>query len=276
TSLLIIFILLSGWFVFFLFRGLPIRNLLWHHIKNIGVMNQFEIREFQISKNDVKGRQDLSLFGPWCRHAVKIFQEFDALLTIVCHDPGMEKKKESRIETWLKKRMDSSLSYWLVLLLFTLFLAAVVFGIVAISYVVENVLTPVQSFYTEFVFCTVLALVFLVFVIRCILRRKRSAAVMLAAAAAVFVFFSARFALDLPYLNNPPATTLHNISLEMKIDYSPDSTVHYYMLYGYDDEGKMQSLEVDVNTYDDFRSRADTAVVTYLPHSHKIMNIDFF
>lgn len=188
----------------------------------------------------------------------------------------MKKKKENPIVTLLDKRMSSNFSYWLMIILITLSLSAVVFGIVALYYVVKNAMPSAQRFYTEFALCAAAALVSLIFTIRCFIRHKRSVAVMLAAVVAIFLSFCVRFALDVPYVSNPRTTTLHNITMDMEIDYWGDIVVLDYMLYGYDEEGKKHSLKIDGNDYNDYRSRADTAVISYLPHSHKIMNIDFF
>lgn len=178
----------------------------------------------------------------------------------------MEKKKENLIMTFLDKH--PGFIYWAIQILIMLAVAAVAFGIV----VVQFGLPHVYSFYIEFAFCAAAALVSLIFTIHCFIQHKCSSAVMLAAVVAVFLFFSVRFALDLPYVSNPRTMTLHNITMDMKIRYSD----HDYMLYGYDEEGKKHSLEIDVNDYYDYRCRADTAVISYLPYSHKIMNIDFF
>lgn len=184
----------------------------------------------------------------------------------------MEKKNPNREQI---DKHAASFIYWLIMILIMLGILAVCFGLVALYNWLKNMDT-VHSFHIEFNFCKVAALVSLILSICCFIGHKRSAAGILAVVFAIFLFFSVRFAWDTHYVYNPSTLTLHNITIEKKWDYWSHTTHDYYLLSGYDEGGKKHSLTVSEYDYYDYRGlAADTAVITYLPHSKKIMNIDF-
>lgn len=186
----------------------------------------------------------------------------------------MQKEKNNREQI---DEHAASFIYWLIIILIMLGILVVCFVVIALYDWLKKMDTA-HSFNIEFSFCQVAALVSLILSICCFIRHKRIAAGILAVVFAIFLFFSVKYARDKQYVFNSSTLTLHNITVDKKWDYwrSSHTTIDYYLLSGYDEEGKKHSLTVSKYDYYDYRSlAADTAVIAYLPHSHKIMRINF-
>ena len=191
-------------------------------------------------------------------------RQINAFFTFICYDIDMEdnNKKEP-----LSMGMGG---IWLITIIFVAL-------IIAVGFFLTYGLSSVQRFYALMIVIAVVIGLCLIFAIRGIFRKNAILTVVLAAIAAFFIFRLSLYVRDIPYLNDPCTRRLTGITVDMEVDYDPDLHMnhHNYIVKGYDENGDLKKQQIDVTEYDSAMG-ASTAVISYLPHTNKVMQIEFY
>ena len=204
-------------------------------------------------------------------------RQINAFFTFICYDIDMEEnnKKEPLADRLGEKLLGGLLSMgmggiWLITIIFVAL-------IIAVGFFLTYGLSSVQRFYALMIVIDVVIGLCLIFAIRGILRKNAILTVVLAAIAAFFIFRLSLYVRDIPYLNDPCTRRLTGITVDMEVDYDPDLHMnhHNYIVKGYDENGDLKKQQIDVTEYDSAMG-ASTAVISYLPHTNKVVQIDFY